>query len=44
MPGKLVRTGLRVLLVGDEVGGKGECRECLGSTVAILDQVPCAQQ
>ena len=38
--GKPVRTGLRVLLAGDEVGGKGACRECLGDAVVISNQVP----
>ena len=37
MVGKLVRTGLRVPFEGDEVGGKGACRECLGEAVAILN-------
>jgi len=40
MAGKLVRTGLRVLLAGDEVGGKGVRRECLGDAVVISNQVP----
>ena len=35
MAGKLVRTGLRILLVGDEVGGKGVCRAFLGDGVVI---------
>lgn len=35
MAGRLVRTGLRVPLGGDEVGGKSACRECLGEAVAI---------
>ena len=35
MAGKLVRTGLREPLEGDEVGGKGACRERLGEAVAI---------
>ena len=42
--GKLVRAGLRVLLVGDEVGGKGACREYLGDTVVISNQVPCTNK
>jgi hypothetical protein len=36
--GKLVRTGLRVLLVGDEVGGKDACCACLGDTVVISNE------
>ena len=42
--GKLVRTGLRVPLEGDEVGGEGACRECLGDAVAISNRFPCANE
>ena len=44
MAGRLLRTGLRVPLEGDEVGGKGACRECLGDAVAISNQSPCANK
>jgi hypothetical protein len=44
MAGRLLRTGLRASLGGDEVGGKGACRECLGDAVAISNQSPCANK
>ena len=44
MAGKLVRTGLREPLEGDEVGGKGACRERLGEAVAIPNQFLCAKK